>query len=238
MNYDVFNVGESEFVYGWQYIQTRAQENPIFISANLVDSKTQKPIFPPYKIKSFTYSYETVDSKNRIQSTKVKTNIAILGVLSQSQIPQIQAYLQADSTLCTIANPVEISNKLIPTLRKNSDIVIVLAHLPQSEAENFAKQVPGIDILITGHDSIQLVNPPLLVGTDTTVKRAIMVTNGDRGRMGGSLELRFNQAKRIINFRGKEIPLSSEFADDSTVATLVAEYKKAVAALAPVPDRR
>ena len=33
MKYDAFNVGESEFMYGWQYLEEKAKANPIFISA-------------------------------------------------------------------------------------------------------------------------------------------------------------------------------------------------------------
>ncbi len=220
MNYDAFNIGEGEFMYGWEYLQNKVKENPIFISANLVNPKTQKTIFPPYKMKTFTYTFDTVDSKNNPKQIKCKINVAIVGIISQSQAMAVQSSLKADSTLCTVADPVTTLNILIPDLRKYADLIVVLAHMPQIEIQNFIKQVPRIDILIAGHDGIQRAGTPQLV------EHTITGTNGDRGRFGGTLELRFNKDKHIVNYRGTEVALSSEFADDTDMATLVGEYKK------------
>ena len=227
MNYDAFTPGESEFTFGWEYLNEKARENPIFISANIIDAKTQKPVFPPYLSKTYNYSIETVDAKGKPKTLKEKVNIAVVGVLGKSVVPAIDSYLGNEHTMFTYEEPTTALIKLMPEIRKKNDIVVVLAHVTQAEADAIARGVAGIDILLTGHDGIQMAGNPLLVG------RTVMGTNGDRGRFVGELELRFDENKHIINYRGKEIALSGDYADDSSMANLVQTYKSALQSVPP-----
>ena len=215
MKYDVYNVGESEFLFGWDHFMEKTKDNPIFISANIIDPSTKKPIFPAYTIKNYTYLAE--DSKK-----KEKIKIAIVGLLGESQRLPLQNNLQADSTRCMITNPIDALNELFPTLKKKADIVVVLAHMSEPEGKELAKQVIGIDIMITGHDGIRIATNPQLID------KTLQVVNGDRGRFASTLELQFNKDKKIAKYKGNDTALSPEVPDDPEMAKLVSTYQAAV----------
>ena len=104
LKYDAYNVGGHDFALGLDFLkELQAKARFTFISANVVDTLTGKPVFEPYKI---------VKVGNK--------NFGIIGVTSVWN----EKYRGVG-----IADPIQTLNKYLPALRKKADYIIVLAAL-------------------------------------------------------------------------------------------------------------
>jgi hypothetical protein len=62
-------------------------------------------------------------------------------------------------------DPVETARKLVPELRKKSDLVIALTHLGLDEDRKLAAAVPGIDLIVGAHSQSFLQKPEKIGST-------------------------------------------------------------------------
>jgi hypothetical protein len=135
MGYDVVNVGEKDLMMGLRFLSETTQKAKFpFISANLIDKKTQKGIFAPYVIKE-------------IGGIK----IAILGLLDDQFNPTLQ---EADPSLI-ILDPIAASKDLTKGLRVHSDLIVVLSQLGESKDKKLARENPQIDLILGGGGEAQ-----------------------------------------------------------------------------------
>lgn len=65
-------------------------------------------------------------------------------------------------------DPAAAARASIPGLRNECDVVILLAHLPSGVDERIAAEVPGIDIIFSGHS--HKLEPPQTVGGTTILR--------------------------------------------------------------------
>lgn len=100
-----------------------------FISANLIDKKTQKTLFKPYVIK------EVVGLK-----------IAILGVVDD----QFNPFLQELDPNLLLRNPMVTLKELTLGLRKQVDLIVVLSQLGESKDRKLARENLPIDLILGG----------------------------------------------------------------------------------------
>jgi len=130
MGYDVVNVGEKDLMMGFKFLSDVSQKAKFsFISANLVDKKTQKGVLKPYVIKELA-----------------GLKIAILGLLDDVFNPTLQ---ERDPGL-TILEPLSTSKALTKVLRENCDLIVVLSQLGESKDRKLAKENPQIDLILGG----------------------------------------------------------------------------------------
>jgi len=126
IGYQAYNVSSKDFAAGGIFLKELQQTaNFPFISANILDSLTRRPIFKPYIIKKVS-----------------KKKFGIIGVTSKpaKKIPGIVIALP-DSTL----------EKIIPELRKKVDYIIVLANLDRlAEKDFFEKSFDADFVLMSG----------------------------------------------------------------------------------------
>ncbi|MBJ7536474.1 bifunctional UDP-sugar hydrolase/5'-nucleotidase UshA [Marinomonas transparens] len=156
LKYDAMALGNHEF------------DNPIsvlkkqhdwagfpFLSANILDKKTGKPLFDAYKI------FQVDDLK-----------VAVVGFTTDDTVkignPE---YLEG----IEIKSPIEVAKTLIPKLRKEADLVIAVTHMGHYDNGNhggnapgdvtLARTVPGIDVIVGGHSQNPLFKPDEQSGT-------------------------------------------------------------------------
>jgi hypothetical protein len=130
MGYDVVNVGEKDLMMGLHFLSDLSQKAKFpFISANLVDKKTQKAVFKPYVIKEIA-----------------GLRIGIFGLLDDLFNPTLQ---EKDLGL-TILEPLSASKALTRTLREYCDLIIVLSQLGESKDKKLARENSKIDLILGG----------------------------------------------------------------------------------------
>ena len=151
LDYAVGNLGNHEFNYGLDYLQTAlAGAKFPYVNANVIDVKTQQPLFTPYLIK-----------ETQVKDQEGKTHALHIGYIGVVP-PQIMTWDKANlSGKVTVNDITETVRKYVPEMRKKgADIVVVIAHSGLSAdpykamAENsvyYLSEVPGVDAIMFGH---------------------------------------------------------------------------------------
>ncbi|MBN2907027.1 MAG: thiosulfohydrolase SoxB [Rhodobacteraceae bacterium] len=170
-----------------------------FLGANIFDAEWDEPAYEPYKI------FERGGAK-----------IAVIG--------QAFPYMP-------IANPgwmfpglsfgvrEERMNQVVQEVRDaGADLVVVLSHNGFDVDRKMAAQVPGIDVILTGHTHDALPEP-VLVG------ETMLIASGSNGKFVTRLDLDVRDG-RMMGFRHKLIPIFSDvIAPDTQVAALIDEQR-------------
>lgn len=181
MGYDMGVPGNHEFNYGQDYL-VNSYKNAAFpiLCANILDSADQPVFGQPYKL------FE----RNGIK-------IAVLGLTTQ-YIPHWEH--PAHITGLQFRSAVETAKEYVPMLNSLADVVVVAYHggfecdldtlepVEQGAGENegyaLTKEVPGIDVLLTGHQHQAIAR---------IVNGVAVVMPGDKGRHLGKITLELNQ---------------------------------------------
>jgi hypothetical protein len=130
MGYDAVNVGDKDLMMGFKFLSDMTQKAKFpFISANLVDKKTEKAIFKPYVVKG------TAGLK-----------IGIFGLLDET----FATTLQEKEPGWVILDPVATSKAVTKSLRGYCDLIVVLSQLGESKDKKLAKENPQIDLILGG----------------------------------------------------------------------------------------
>lgn len=151
LDYAVGNLGNHEFNYGLDYLHAALSGAKFpYVNANIIDVKTQKPLFTPYLIKET----DVIDKDGNNQTLR----IGYIGFVP----PQIMTWDKTNlSGKVTVNDITETARKYVPEMRANgADVVVVIAHSGLSAdpyhslAENsvyYLSEVPGVDAIMFGH---------------------------------------------------------------------------------------
>jgi hypothetical protein len=130
MGYDVVNVGEKDLMMGLKFLSEMSQKARFsFISTNLVDKKTGKPVFKPYVVKEIA-----------------GLRVGILGLLDDQFNPTLR---EKDPGL-SIIEPFSALKSAMKGLREYCDLIVVLSQLGELKDKRLAGQNRGIDLILGG----------------------------------------------------------------------------------------
>lgn len=202
--------GNHDFDFGQDVLKARiAQATFPFLAANIVEESTGQ-------IPSWLKPYQIIKVGN------LRVGIIGLGYPGSQYIVKPSAI----TGLTFLPGPESVS-KYLDTVRKQSDIVVVLSHLGMGDDEVLAATVPGIDVIAGGHTHIVQI-PPKKVG-DT-----IIVQAGSNAKFIGKLDLTWDWGtKKITNYTKADevVPVvNTRVTPNATVDALV--KKKAAEAAA------
>ncbi|HET6349785.1 MAG TPA: multiheme c-type cytochrome [Candidatus Krumholzibacteria bacterium] len=221
LGYDAIGVGEMDLNFGLSALSkdARAYNLPI-VCGNLiarVDSvkahgdgdemraaQRLGTVFRPYH----------VVKKNGVR-------FGFLGLLSPTTKVRTAGASSVDALTYTIEDPHAAAAALVPELRKKCDVLVVLAHMDQIEAQHIAEAVPGIDLMVLGHDpSNRPIGDPIVVG-NTRIIRATA-----QGQNVGQLDIQLKKNHQIAQLRNHIHPLSATYPDDPDMDKLLDEFDK------------
>jgi len=132
MGYDALNIGDTDLGLGVEYLKALQKKSKIpFLSANLKEKKTGKPIFKSHLVKE-------VDGMR----------IGIIGLLT----PDIHPFIQKELKSYFIEDPIKASLETINRYLADCDHIIALAHLTPIEIQTFTKRISKTSIIIGGND--------------------------------------------------------------------------------------
>ena len=240
INYDAVCYGNHEFDYGIGTARDYATGEPFPVLAANIFYKDGKPFAKPYAILE----------KNGIR-------VAVIGIFGVDAMPSTAAITW--ETL-DVRDPIAVLRKLVPELRKQADLVVVLAHQGetgpmQEDAEahpevqrdfdadkRTVEAVPGIDVFIGGHAHRGIEVP--WVGPKNG---SIVVQTYSRGTTLGVLKLTYDQqAHKLLSHTGGLVRvIPGVFPTPPAVEEVVARWVKEsnrlggeVVGTAPVPLNR
>ncbi|NGQ94278.1 bifunctional 2',3'-cyclic-nucleotide 2'-phosphodiesterase/3'-nucleotidase [Brevibacillus sp. SYP-B805] len=160
LNYDAGNIGNHEFNYGLEFLQTSLKGSKFpYVNANVyVDDKDQDPsndknYFTPYQILERTFKDES--------GKDVTLKIGVIGFVP----PQIMNWDKVNLSGKVIAKDiVETAKKFVPEMKaKGADIIVALAHSGMGPVESSPNlenasyqlsKVDGIDAILFGHSHL------------------------------------------------------------------------------------
>ncbi len=150
MGVDVAVVGNHEFDFGLETLQYRLGESRFpWLAANV---RGRDGALLPH-------------SREWMIRQMGEVTIAFIGLLTPSTTE-----LATVGDQLTVQDPVAVARQLVPVLRAQGvDLIVALTHLAQAEDAELARQVPGIDLILGGHDHDSMLQ---MVGTVPIVKAA------------------------------------------------------------------
>lgn len=116
-----------------------------------------------------------------------------------------------------VTNPVEALKNLIPKLRREGYLIILLSHLGYPSDVSLAKEVPGIDIIMGGHTH-HLLETPQKIGQTT------LAAAGKHGHYLGYLTLECEDTGELVSVTGEAFHLQAE--PSQKITTLISEYSQ------------
>jgi 2',3'-cyclic-nucleotide 2'-phosphodiesterase (5'-nucleotidase family) len=207
---DAANVGELDLVLGIDYLKELEKKYDFpFISANLVDDKNA-PIFKPYVIKK-------VNGKN----------IGIFGIIGDTS-EMVSKVNQITNGAVSVQDPLKAAESVIKELTGKVDYMIALAHQGTNRDWVLARRVPGIDLIVGGHDKQKTKEP---YEADNT----LIVLPGEKNQYQGMLEVTLDGTKTAHN---SLVPLGADISDDPKVKAMIAKYNDDIAALYSTSSER
>ncbi len=211
LGYDVNTLGNHEFDYGWQKIREflSVARFPT-VSANVADEQGNLLTKHAYVIREI----------NGIR-------IAIIGALT-ADLPKLTFKdFRGPWTALPVAETVRIYARQV---RDQVDLVVVLSHIFDYEEDQILRDVPEVNLIISGHNH----------GGQQEVKNVegrICVKVRAYGRELGRLDLRVDvPGKRVASYEWKRIRIDArQISADETVAKLVEQWEAKVAETVDVP---
>ena len=194
---DAITLGNHEFDFGMGVLQERLKEAAFPVASANIYYKGEERLFPPVIFKDIG-----------------GFRVAILGLIT----PDTAQLAHPDKiTGITFGDPVTEANSLVSDIRNRSDLLIALTHTGLEIDKRLAQEVPGLEVIIGGHDHIALPEP-LKVG-------AVWICQAQyRGLFLGRLDLKI-EGKKAVKVGGALIPITEELAEDREVKEMVASYR-------------
>lgn len=212
LGFDVSTLGNHEFDYGWRRIQefVKVAKFPI-VSANVVNDSGAFLTGKPYVIK-----------------TVGGIRVAVIGVLMGDLVGNLATPDKVGPW--HVLPVIETVRKYAAELRDKSDLVVVLGHLHDAEADAILQQVPDVSVAIVGHSHREYAKLHNFGG-----RVGALVTS--YGVELGRLDLQVDMtAHKLKSAEWKIIPIDSKtIMPDPRVAREVAHWEAKVSKIVDVP---
>lgn len=208
LGYKVLNLGVRDMMNGGQFLKTLDNKHDIsLISGNIQYKNSGKNFVKPYEI------LEVRAQSKESPFDEIKVGVVGLcderGALFSSNLQEEQ--LES-------ADPVEKAREIIQDISGKSDLIILLYHGKFSVAEQIAREVNGIDVLVMGGEYYRAER--------SSIQKPIVVSSPSMGKYLGLLRLTLDQDKNIVNKIVSKTPLDEDVEDTEKFVTLAAEYEK------------
>lgn len=122
-----------------------------------------------------------------------------------------------------VYQPIDLMPALIENARtEGAKTILALTHIASKQDIQLAESVPGIDLIIGGHDH-QRISPPMLVN------HTLIAQSGQYGESLGRLDLVIDRTTgRILEHTGTLIPVTEDIPEDEQILQAIATEKKCI----------
>ena len=208
LEYDAIGVGEMDLSFGLSTLSAdvRSFKLPV-VCANLASQVDPgKLAFPPHRV-----------------VTRGGTRYGFIGLLSPStQLqPMDKVHAPAATVDYTLKDPVEAAQAVVPELRASCDVLIVLAHMSETDATKLVERVPGIDLVVLGHDP---QGHP--IGVPTKVGGAYIVRATSKGQNVGELCIRLDDRRHVAEVFNRMHHMDASYPDDPAMTARIEGFEE------------
>lgn len=194
MGCDALNLGEGEFRFGRPFLEEQRKNASFpFLSANLVAPDSGERPYAAY----------TVEQAGRLK-------VGIIGLVS----PEL--YRGHD---LVAQDPLSSLKAVLPEVKGESHLVIVLAQMSYAEAVDLLRNVEGINVMVIGGERGRASEPVEINGT-------LLVQCAHWGMAVGELQITGNTDSKIVDYQWHSGILDEKIADDSQMVELMKRYRE------------
>lgn len=165
MEYHALGIGDDDLTLGKDFLHELSKTSSIpFLSANLIDEETQKPLFNRYIIKEI----------NRLK----------IGIFSLLSPETFSGPSDPRKKGIVFEDPLTTAREMIQELSPQVDLLILLSHLGYHKDIELAQKTDGIHLIFGSHTGVDLMNPPI-------IKNTVILQNASRGMYARKLNLTY-----------------------------------------------
>lgn len=211
LNYDCVNLATKDFSEGGEFLQIMGKKYNIdFLSANVIFTENNSAFAEPYLIKKIS-----ARNTNSLPPFR-KLTVGLLGLCDERD--QLLHRSSQEAPLKS-TDPVEAAKKVLPSLAKSADLVVLLFNGRYNTLEAILANVSGVDIVILGGEYYRAEH---YRGSDVLVAGTPSL-----GKYFSMLTVELDGSKKIIASQKQSIPLDETIEDDEKLAQLVADFNDA-----------
>lgn len=200
---DAVNVGELDLVLGVDFLKGLAKKQSFpLVSANLVDKKGL-PLFKRYVIKN-------VNGKN----------VGIFGVMGDTS-EMTAKVSELTKGAVTVREAQKAAEAVVKELTGKVDYIIALTHQGTNRDWVIARRVPGIDLVVGGHDKQKTKDP-------NEADKTLIVQAGEKNQYQGMLQVAMDGTKK---WNHTLLPMGDEIQNDPKIKQMISDYNDKVAAI-------
>jgi len=180
MGYHAIGIGDDDLSLGKKFlIELSKTSNVTFLSSNLNDEDSGKPLFQRHIIK--------------------EVNGLKIGIFSLLAPDLFFGLSDSRKKGLIFRDPVETAQDMVRELGPQTDFIILLSHLGYHKDMELARKIPGIHIIIGSHTGVDLTTPPVINNT-------IILQNSSKGMYGREFNLTFsNREATFYNVKTKQV---------------------------------
>ena len=221
MGYTAMNLGREDFSFGPDFIKK--------ISANVTCPTVTSKIVYRKDRSPFGRTYVVV----KVQDV----NVGILGVIPEDAFEGVE--LSASRDLLEIIPPKEALSKLIPAVKKEADIIVLLSQCGLEATRVIVDTVDGVGMAIVGEGKSGKSSEkeaPAPCGSDLKGgekgndrgEKTLLVQASPQGHSLGFARLTLNEAGRIMEQQVKMIPVDKSTAKNEEILAITGDniYKR------------
>ncbi|MFH0871592.1 MAG: hypothetical protein V1878_03770 [bacterium] len=198
LGYDAYNLGARELSYGQNFIKGQTEEWKVpLLCANLTRAEDGKPFTTPYIIKDLG-----------------GIKVGVLGLMSSLYHPPKS---KPEDKELLVGDCVGVAKEIVPKLRQEVDLIVVLGHITMEEATELADKVPGIHLIVLAW-AMGIIDPPV------QVRETFILSAGTKGTHLGEFYLHLNQEKKVISHHSRLTPLDRKIPEDQEMRGLINSY--------------
>jgi len=215
--YDFSTFGNHEFNNSLTQLRKLLQltRHPVLL-ANAVDRTTKQPLGQAWRVE-------------RVGSVRV----GLFGLVTREAATYPAAKEGVD-----ILDEVATARRVVETLRRQADIVVLLSHAGETTDLKLAAEVPGIDVIVGGHSHSRMpIGRLVWRGSDSKqndVNGTVIVQAFQWGGELGRLDLLFEKdaggAWRVSGHRARLVPITADLPAEPMVAGVVDRFWQPIAA--------
>lgn len=159
-----------------------------------------------------------------ILTTPSGVRVAVIGILCTAF-----AYYEYFKP-AVITDPVAKASAITQKIHDENlaDVIVLLSHNSFDENVGYAKRVPWINAVISGHSHVKT---PKAIEVTNAGQAVYVAETGQWGQFLGEMTLQVNREKRMVKLKGYALrPVSADLPEDPEIAAAIDEQDRALSA--------
>lgn len=185
----------------WPFYHEISEQSPIrVVSSNLtvVENGQKRPV----GIESFVTEINGVD-------------VGFFAVMGENELQTVK---EIEGISFEHEDPLAAAERIVPELRKQAEMVVLMSQLNPQETRTLVQKVPGIDVALVGRR-------PAWIDRAVMESTTIVQETGIRGQFHGEMVVIVDPDGRVVDWGSRNITLAQAMPEDAEIAAEVSQVQ-------------